>query len=194
MKFSKGIRLALKIMAAIIAILALVTIIVANSSYVQNKLVGLATDALSKELNTEVKIDRVKLNLLGMSASIEGIKLKDQQQRDMLKVKRIWGHLRAMALLKGEILLRNAPDHRSYDPGRVLLAPLRRHRLHRGRCPLRHRQQAPLVPFRLPPVRDPGERSAGDSDIVVCAEISSPGRFEHAPPGLLGARLFPRTR
>ena len=48
MKFSKGIRLALKIMAAIIAILVLVTIIVANSSYVQNKLVGLATDALSK--------------------------------------------------------------------------------------------------------------------------------------------------
>lgn len=106
MKFSKGIRLALKIMAAIIAILVLVTIIVANSSYVQNKLVGLATDALSKQLNTEVKIDRVKLNLLGMSASIEGIKLKDQQQRDMLKVKRIWGHLRALALLKGEILLR----------------------------------------------------------------------------------------
>ena len=106
MKFSKGIRLALKIMAAIIAILVLVTIIVANSSYVQNKLVGLATDALSKQLNTEVKIDRVKLNLLGMSASIEGIKLKDQQQRDMLKVKRIWGHLRAWALLKGEILLR----------------------------------------------------------------------------------------
>ena len=105
MKFSKGIRLALKIMAAIIAILVLVTIIVANSSYVQNKLVGLATDALSKQLNTEVKIDRVKLNLLGMSASIEGIKLKDQQQRDMLKVKRIWGHLRALALLKGEILL-----------------------------------------------------------------------------------------
>ena len=64
----------------------------------------------------------------------------------------------------------------------------------RGRCPLRHRQQAPLVPFRLPPVRDPGERSAGRGDSVVCAEISSPGRFEHAPPGLLGARLFPRTR
>ena len=106
MKFSKGIRLALKIMAAIIAILVLVTVIVANSSYVQNKLVSLATDALSKELNTEVKIDRVKLNLIGMSASIEGIKLKDQQQRDMLKVKRIWGHLRVLPLLKGEILLR----------------------------------------------------------------------------------------
>ena len=105
-KFAKGLRLVLKIVAVIIAVLVLVTIIVANSSYVQNKLVGMATDALSKELNTEVKIDRVKLNLLAMSASIEGIKLKDQQQRDMLKVGRIWGHMRVLALLRGEILLR----------------------------------------------------------------------------------------
>ena len=105
-KFAKGLRLVLKIVAVIIAVLVLVTIIVANSSYVQNKLVGMATDALSKELNTEVKIDRVKLNLLAMSASVEGIKLKDKQQRDMLKVGRIWGHMRVLALLRGEILLR----------------------------------------------------------------------------------------
>lgn len=93
-------------MAAIIAILVLATVIVVNSSYVQNKLVGMVTDALSKKLNAEVQIDRVTLNLIGMSANIEGIKLKDQQQRDMLKVKRVWGHLRALALLRGEILLR----------------------------------------------------------------------------------------
>ena len=93
-------------MAAIIAILMLATVIVANSSYVQNKLAGMVTDALSKKLNAEVQIDRVTLNLIGMSANIEGIKLKDQQQRDMLKVKRVWGHLRALALLRGEILLR----------------------------------------------------------------------------------------
>lgn len=106
MKFSKAVRLTLKILAVIIAILVLITVIIANSSYVQNKLVGMATDALSKELNTEVKIDHVKLNLLNMSASIEGIKLKDQQQRDILKVSRIWGHLRVLALLRGEILMR----------------------------------------------------------------------------------------
>ena len=93
-------------MAAIIAILVLATVIVANSSYVQNKLAGMVTDALSKKLNAEIQIDRVTLNLIGMSANIEGIKLKDQQQRDMLKVKRVWGHLRALALLRGEILLR----------------------------------------------------------------------------------------
>jgi hypothetical protein len=105
-KFPKGIRIALKTMAVIIAILVLATLIVANSSFVQDKLISLATDALSKELKTEVKIDRIKLNLLSMSAGIEGIKLKDQQQRDMLKVHRVWGRMGLLGLLKGEILMR----------------------------------------------------------------------------------------
>ena len=105
-KLPKGIRLTLKILAAIIAILVLATLIVANSSYVQNKLIGIATDALSKQLKTEVSIDHVSLNLLNMSAGIEGIRVKDQQQRDMLKVKRIWGRVQPLALLKKEFLLR----------------------------------------------------------------------------------------
>jgi hypothetical protein len=41
-----------------------------------------------------------------MSAGIEGIKLKDQQQRDMLKVHRVWGRMGLLGLLKGEILMR----------------------------------------------------------------------------------------
>ena len=106
MKISKGIRLALKTLAVIIAILALATLVIANSSYVQNKLIGIATNALSKQLNTEVSIDHFRLNLLNMSANIEGIRLKDQQQRDMLKVKRVWGRIQPLALLRGEILLR----------------------------------------------------------------------------------------
>ena len=105
-KLPKGIRITLKILAVIIAILVLATLVIANSNYVQNKLVGMATNALSKQLKTEVKIDYVSLNLLNMSANIEGIRLKDQQQREMLKVKRIWGRLQPLALLKGEILLR----------------------------------------------------------------------------------------
>ena len=105
-KLRKGIRIALKTLGVIIAILALATVTIANSTFVQNKLVSIATNALSKQLNTEVKIDHVNLNFLNMSASIEGIRLKDQQKRDMLKVKRIWGHLRPLALLKKEILLR----------------------------------------------------------------------------------------
>ena len=105
-KLRKGIRIALKTLAVIIAILALATVIIANSTFVQNKFVSIATNALSKQLNTEIGIDHVSLNLLNMSASIEGIRIKDQQQRDMLKVKRIWGRLQPLALLKKEILLR----------------------------------------------------------------------------------------
>ena len=107
-RLHKGIRLVLKTLAVVIAILALVTLIMANSSYVQNKLVGIITDALSKQLNTEVTIAHCRLNFLNMSASIEGIRLKDQQQRDMLKVKRIWGRLQPWALLRKEIRLRRA--------------------------------------------------------------------------------------
>ena len=88
------------------AIILLLTI-VANSSYVQNKLIGLATEALSKELNTEVKIERVSLNLLAQHASFYDITLKDQEQRDMLKVKEIWGSLRIRPLLRGQLILRS---------------------------------------------------------------------------------------
>ena len=105
-KLRKGIRIALKTLAVIIAILALATVIIANSTFVQDKLVSIATSALSKQFNTEIGIDHVGLNLLNMSACIEGIRIKDQQQRDMLKVKRIWGRLQPLALLKKEILLR----------------------------------------------------------------------------------------
>lgn len=105
-KLSRGKRLALRIVVVFIAILALATLLIANSSFVQNKLIGIATNAISKQMNTEVTIDHFRLNLLNMSANIEGLRLKDQQQRDLLKVKRIWGRLRPIALLRGEILLR----------------------------------------------------------------------------------------
>ena len=93
-------------MAVVMAIVLLLTII-ANSSYVQDKLIGLATEALSKKLNTEVKIGRIDLNLLSQHASFYDITLKDQQQRDMLKVKEIWANLRLLPLLRGQLALRS---------------------------------------------------------------------------------------
>jgi hypothetical protein len=80
---------------------------VANSSFVQNKLIRLATDALSKELGTEVNIGRANLNLLGMNASLYDITLKDLEQRDMVKVKEIWGNLRISPLLRGQLIMRS---------------------------------------------------------------------------------------
>ena len=103
---SRWIRLTGWTMAGIMAIV-LTLMIAANSSYVQNKLISLATEALSKELNTEVKIERVSLNLLAQHASFYGITLKDMEQRDMLKVKEIWGNLRIWSLLRGQLILRS---------------------------------------------------------------------------------------
>ena len=96
----------LKVLAAVVVVLLLATLVVCHSSYVQNKLVGLATDALSKELNTEVHIGSVDVSLLGQRASINDVILKDQQQRDLLKVGEIWGNLRLLPLLRGRVVLK----------------------------------------------------------------------------------------
>ena len=61
--------------------------VVFHSSYVQNKIIGMATEALSKELQTEIQIEHVGLNLLGQRVSIKGVRLKDQHKRELLLVK-----------------------------------------------------------------------------------------------------------
>jgi hypothetical protein len=103
---SRWVRLAGWTMAVVAAIVLILTIIV-NSSYVQDKLLKLATETLSKELNTEVKIGHIDLNLLSQHASLYDITLKDQQHRDMLKVKDIWVNLRLLPLLRGQLALRS---------------------------------------------------------------------------------------
>ena len=103
---SRWVRLTGWIMAVVMAIVVLLTI-AAKSSYVQDKLVGMATEALSKKLNTEVKIGHIDLNLLSQHASVYDITLKDQQHRDMLKVKEIWVNLRLLPLLYGQLALRS---------------------------------------------------------------------------------------
>ena len=103
---SRWMRLAGWTIGVVTVIVLLLTIIV-NSSFVQSKLIGLATDALSKELNTEVKIDRVSVNLLAQHASFYDISLKDMEQRDMLKVKEVWGSMRIRPLLRKQLILRS---------------------------------------------------------------------------------------
>ena len=102
----RWVRLTVWTMAIIIAIVALLST-VANSSYVEDKLIGLATEALSKELNADIKIKHISLNLLAQHASIQGVTLKDMDQRDMVKIKEIWVNLRLRPLLHGELALRS---------------------------------------------------------------------------------------
>ncbi|MBR4731017.1 MAG: AsmA family protein [Prevotella sp.] len=103
---SRWMRLAGWTMAIVMVLIVLLSTI-ANSSYVEDKLIGLATDALSKELNAKVKIKHISLNLLAQHASIHGVTLKDMEQRDMVKIKDIWVNLRLRPLLRGQLVLRS---------------------------------------------------------------------------------------
>ncbi len=99
----------MRIAAWTIAVLAVVVgavTLVANSSYVKDRLIGLATDALSKELHTEVQIDDIGLNLVLQRASIYGITLKDQQQRDLFQAEKLSASLRLPTLLLGRLELK----------------------------------------------------------------------------------------
>ena len=106
MKVRKALVSTLKVLGVVVVVLLLATVIICNSSYVQNKIIGLATDAIKKELNAEVQIGSIGVNLLGQRASINDVVLKDQQNRDMLRVKEIWGNLRLLPLLRGRIVLK----------------------------------------------------------------------------------------
>ncbi len=106
MKARKTLVCTLKVLGVVAVVLLLATVIISNSSYLQNKIIGLATDAIKKELNAEVQIGHVDINLLGQRASVSDVLLKDQQNRDMLSVKEIWGNLRLLPLLRGRVVLK----------------------------------------------------------------------------------------
>ena len=106
MKVRKALSSTLKVLAAVVVVLLLATLVVCHSSFVQEKLIGMVTDAIKKELNAEVHIGSIGVSLLGQHASINDVILKDQQSRDLLKVKEIWGNLRLLPLLRGRVVLK----------------------------------------------------------------------------------------
>ena len=99
-------RRVMLIVAVVIAAIVLLATIVCNSGYVQNRLISLATDALKKELNIEVQIEGIGINLLGQHVTFYGVSLKDQQQRDLVRVKEIFGDFRLLPLMSGHVALK----------------------------------------------------------------------------------------
>ena len=97
-----------KVLGIVIVSLVLIVAIGINSSFVQNKIIGLATDALSKQLKTDVKIEHVYVNLLAQRVSVEGVRLQDQNRRELLHVKEIWANFCILPLLKGQVALKEA--------------------------------------------------------------------------------------
>ena len=106
MKVRKTFSFTLKVLAVVVVLLLLATAVINYNSYLQNKIIGMATDAIKKELNAEVHIGSVGVNLLGQRASINDVVLKDQQNHDLLKAKEIWGNLRLLPLLCGQVVLK----------------------------------------------------------------------------------------
>lgn len=103
---SRWMRLAGWTIGIVTAIFLLLSV-VAKSSYVEDKLITLATEALTKELQTEVKINHIGLDLMAQHVSISGITLKDLEHRDMVKVREIWANLQLRSLLHGSLVLRS---------------------------------------------------------------------------------------
>ena len=99
-------RRVMLIAAVGIAAIVLLATIVCNSWYVQNRLIAMATDALEKELKTDVQIEGIGINLLGQHVTVYGVSLKDQQQRDLVRVKEIFGDFRLLPLLRGQVALK----------------------------------------------------------------------------------------
>lgn len=102
----RGLRLAGKVLAGVVVVVVLAAVLVPKTGFVQERLIRLATDAIRKELHADVEIGSVSVSLLGQQASVYDVRLKDQSQRDMVRVGQIWGNLRLLPLLQGRVVLK----------------------------------------------------------------------------------------
>lgn len=102
----RWLKLTLKIFTITIVSLLLIVMIAFNTSFVQKPIIELATGLLSKELNTKVEIDEININPITQRVSIHKIRIQDQNKRELLLVKKIWGNFRLMPLLKGQVILK----------------------------------------------------------------------------------------
>lgn len=104
--FPRWLRLTLTAFVAVVVCLLLVLTIGVNTSFVQGKIISLATEALSKELQTEVQIKDIDVNVFGQRVSVYGVRMQDQNRRELLHVKEIWTNFRLLPLLKGRVELK----------------------------------------------------------------------------------------
>ena len=104
--FPRWLRVTLTAFVAVVVCLLLVLTIGVNTSFVQGKIISLATEALSKELQTEVQIKDIDVNIFGQRVSVYGVRMQDQNRRELLQVKEIWTNFRLLPLLKGRVELK----------------------------------------------------------------------------------------
>lgn len=86
-----------------IALLLVLSFALLNTSYVQNKLMGFVTDALSDELHTRVSVDKVSVTFLTHDIKLKGFTIEDRQQRKMLQVEQAVADVDLWPLLRNEV-------------------------------------------------------------------------------------------
>lgn len=81
-------------------------IILLNIPYIQHKMAAIATDELEKILHTELSIGRVDIGLMNRII-VDDVLLKDQSNKEMLKVARLSAKFEILPLFKGKITIRS---------------------------------------------------------------------------------------
>lgn len=74
-----------------------------NSETMQSKLVAEATRLLSEKLETRVKIDRARVNVLRQYVELDGVAIDDRQGRTMFEMEQLKVDFRWAALLHNEV-------------------------------------------------------------------------------------------
>lgn len=103
--------LLLKVLAGIILVLAVllgIAAVMLNSESVQNRLMQHATTLLSEKLQTQVGIDHVNIDFFGQRLQLHGLKVKDQQQRDLLLIESLNVSIDLPALRHNEVRINEA--------------------------------------------------------------------------------------
>lgn len=74
-----------------------------NTSYVQNKLKDAALNMLSEQLQTSITLDKVSVKFFSQDVELQELDIKDQQDRDMLRLKSLVADVGLWGLLYGEV-------------------------------------------------------------------------------------------
>lgn len=101
----------LKILAGValsLLLLPIIAIVLLNTEAVQQRIVDVATEMLSEKLGTQVSIDHTYINIFGGNVHLYGVKIDDQEQREMLQIEKFSANLELLPLLKNHIVVEGA--------------------------------------------------------------------------------------
>ena len=91
-----------------IVLLLVVAVLLLNTSMVQGRLVEEAVGVLKEKLQTEVKVGKFQVRLIGQDVRLEDVEIEDQQHRKMFILKELGVKLDLRRLLDREIKITDA--------------------------------------------------------------------------------------